>query len=471
MSKEVKHMKILLVVPQDKGILQITPPLGLGYLATSLRKNSFSDVEILDCSMRKYGFSQFTRFIKAYKPNIIGFQVWLRNIPIVQKYIEIIKEIKLKCWIIIGGFHPSSDPQNVLNYIDADYAFRGEAEIGFPLLVKCIEKNILSSEQLKKIPGLIWRNNKEIVVNEQIFVEDLDSLEFPAWDLMPPDKYPSTSLGYFSRTGNIGHISATRGCPHYCIFCSAWRVNGRKIRTRSVRHIISEIEFLKNNYGIKEIHFVDDNITANRAFVVSLCKTLIEKNLGIIFRFANSIRLDTVDAELLDLMKRAGNYRISLGVESGSQRVLNYIKKGTTIKMIREKVRLMRKHGFEVVGSFMFGFPTETEKEINQTIKFSKELDLKMIGFNSMIPLPGTEVYEYLKKEGELKENVDYQKFSFYNINYVPKGLTAKKMKQLQRKGYLSFYLRPKSFLRLISSIRIGQITTIIRAMIKWLFD
>jgi len=451
-------VRILLVKPvtPQKVVLNCIPPLGLGYLATALRRAGFLDVSILDCVKEGLDYTSFKKKVKNYHPDVVGFQVFSQDLPSLGKSLEIVKKINPKIITIAGGPHPSGLPKEMLkNFPNLDFLFVGEAEVGLPMLVKVLK----TKRGFSKVPGLGWRDKKgKIKVNPQIFVEDLDILGFPAWDLLKPQEYPDAPQGVIFRNHPVAPIMATRGCPFSCTFCAGWTVSGKKIRRRSVNNVLAEIELLYKDYGVREIHFLDDNFTFNRNYVEDFCRGLLKKNFKISWCCPNGVRLDTLDKKLLRLMKKAGCYYVSVGIESGSDRILSLMKKGTTTGKVKKMVKMVNNSGMPINGFFILGYPGETKKEILQTIKFAKSLGLTRAAFYNYLPLPRTESYQKLIESGELKEeNIDWSQIFQADAPYSPMGISQKELKNLQRRAHLEFYLRPIILWRLIKEIRTFQ--------------
>lgn len=450
-------MRILLVKPVRpvEVVLNCIPPLGLGYLATALRNEGFADITILDCVKEGLDYPSFKKKIKKYRPDVVGFQVFSQDLPSLEKSLKIVKNINPEVITIAGGPHPSGLSEDMIKkFKNLDFVFCGEAEIGLPMLLKSLGKR----RNFSKIPGLGYRKKKKIVVNPQIFVEDLNGLGFPAWDLLQPQTYPNAPQGIIFKNLPIAPIMATRGCPFSCTFCAGWTISGKKIRRRSVGHILKEIEFLYKNYGIREIHFLDDNFTLNRDYVEDFCHRLLEKDFKISWCCPNGVRLDTLNKRLLKLMKKAGCYYVSVGIESGSDRILNLMKKGITIKKIKKMVKMVNEAGMTINGFFILGYPGETKKEILKTIKFAKSLGLTRAAFYNYLPLPRTESYQKLLASGEFKEGeIDWSQIFQADVPYSPMGISQKELKDLQRRAHLEFYLRPIILWRLIREIRTFQ--------------
>src|SRR3972149_10265264 len=447
-------MQILLVTPISN-THYVVPPIGLGYLASALRKNGFSDISILDCIKEKFSFKDFENFIRKEKPKIVGFQVFSFDFGRVKQSIEIVRKSNPDTIIIIGGAHVSTTREKVLKELDkADYGVWGEGEENLPLLLK---KTLDKEEiQFKDIPGLIWKDGNKKQVKERKFIEDLDSLEFPAWDLLKPDTYPDNPQGAFYKNFPIAPISTSRGCPYHCTFCASYTNMGRKIRLRNIKNVLDEMELLYNDYGIREFHIIDDMFNIYKKRVVEFCQGVKERKMNISYTFPNGLRLNTLDREMLTLMKETGAYAFTVGIESGSQKVLDHMKKELSLKLIEEKVNLINEVGLEPSGFFIIGYPAETKEDIEATIKFAKKLKLKRAHFANFLPLPGTEATEQLLKSGEI-DHLDWESMFYSKVPYSPKGITKKEIKALQRKAFLSFHLRPKILFKMLSEIKTSK--------------
>ena len=460
---------ILLVRPVNHS-QQIVPQLSLGYLATSLRNENIS-VEILDCVKSGFNYTQFKEYVRECNPKVVGFQMFTVDMLSTKKSIKIVKDINSSILAVVGGAQPSGAPEDTLKYLDkADYGFCGESEISLVKFMEAAFASKLDEQTAPDIPGLIWKNGKNIVINKPEFIDDLDSLGFPSWDMLKPNTYPEAVQGYFFEKFPVAGIIATRGCPYSCTFCSAKLINAQKIRKRSIPHVIEEIQLLYKEYGIREIHVLDDNFSFYRDYIEGFCEELIKTNLKISWRCANSIRLDTVSQELLKLMKRSGCYSVAFGIENGSDRILKKMKKKISLAEIEKSVKVTNDSGIDVNGSFIIGYPGETEEEIKQTLKFSRKLGLKLANFNCLVPLPGTEVYNDLVKAGKLND-LNWEDYSYSKVVYVPGGLTKEKLKSYQRKAILQFYLRPKILFYLVKNIKsVKHFCYILEAAFVYLF-
>jgi len=463
-------MKIVLIRPVTKKelVLNVVPPIGLGYLASSLR-NHGHDVLIVDSVKDGLTQDELVSLVLGESPKFIGFQVFSHDVQSVTRTIAMVKERDASVIALVGGPHPSGVREEIFKDIqNADYAFAGESEKTLPMFLDAIKNSELDG-RIRDIPGLIWRDGEETRANTPEFVQDLDDIPFPAWDLINPSVYPEAPQGVFFKRFPIAPIIITRGCPYNCTFCAGKTISGRKLRSRSVGNVLQEIEILKRDYGIKEIHILDDNFALKRSFVREFCERIIAEKIDITWNCPNGLRLDTLDEDIVALMKRSGCYTISVGIESGSQRVLDLMKKDLTLDKIRRQVDLLKRCGMTVNGFFIIGYPGETREEILETIAFAKSLPLTRAIFYNYLPLPGTEVYRQLRSSGEL-EDVDWEKVFQAEVPYSPIGIDKKELNELQRKAHLDFYLRWRVVFDLVKEIRsIKQIKYILRRVAAYI--
>lgn len=435
-------MKILLVAPYKTSFLGSAefPPLGLGYLATALRKNGY-EVKILDCLKEEIDGKRYREYILKEKPDVIGVNSWSCSVNEVKEILGITKEIDIRIITVIGGPHPSAVPCEAMDFFGhADFGFKGEAEIGLPMLIdRLADKRKID---FNKTPGLIWKEDGHWKVNEQVFCDALDDFDYLAWDLIKPEEYSQAGTVNLVKTAPI---ITSRGCPYYCTFCSAHIISGRKIRLRSIENIIKELKLLKESHGMKRITIMDENFTFNKRHTLELCNRIIEEKLGLEFFLPQGARLDALDEELLLLMKKAGFApNIALGIESGSERILKMIKKSINKEIVKTKVALLRRIGFRPVGYFILGFPTETKEEMYKTLQFAKELKLYRAAFSPLLLLPSTEIYENLKNGGEIPSQFDFSSLVTDKITYAPSGMTLEEFSRIRKDIILKFNLQPR---------------------------
>ncbi|HUN54478.1 MAG TPA: cobalamin-dependent protein [Smithella sp.] len=443
-------MKVLLVNPITRNTSLSSPDLGLGYLATSLEKENHQ-VDILDCVNLRLTFEKFENYIARIDFDVIGFRVFSTDLLYVKKSLLIVKKRRPDAKIILGGAHPSAFPEQTLHYFEeADFAIRGEAEKGLADLIRYfIDPYIVPK---KNIPGLIWRENGEIKINPPLFLENLDLLGSPDWNLINPRNYPFQT-SYLTKSKIVAPLVMTRGCPYRCTFCSCRSVTGHRIRSHSVPYIIEEIKYLKSNFGIKEICFIDDNFLVLKHQVIDLCEQIIKQKLDIKWS-SFGIRLDLVDKDILCLMEQSGCYLLTVGIESGSQRILDHMKKYLTLDLIREKITLIyTTTSIKIIGNFILGYPMERQEDIYKTIRLAKTLPLYGANFFPFHPTPGTEICDELMAKKELKD-IHWERMGQDRLPYIPEGITRQKFTWLFVLAFINFYMRPKIILNVFLAIR-----------------
>jgi len=457
-------MKILLVRPPSFKMPIIIPNLGLGYLAASLRKNHHQ-VSILDCAQKKFDHDQYRHYLAEEKPDIVGVQMYTCDFSSSKRCVDIAKAFNRKMITIIGGPHPSGAPALTMHMLkNADFAFAGEAEPGLPKLIQHIE--FPDMEKIDFIEGLIYRHRGQIVQNKRGHIHNLDDIPFPSWDLINPRAYPDAPHGTFSKRLPIAPIITSRGCPYQCTYCGVSVNAGRIFRMRSVHNIIEEIKYLQHSFGIREFHIEDDNFTLVRPRVMEFCKKIQEEKISMDWACTNGIRLDRLDKELLLNMEKAGCYSFSVGIESGSPRILADMKRDETLETMIEKMELIHSSTkIRTTGFFMMGYPAETREDIEKTIALSLRLPLNRAQFSNFLPLPGTEIYERLVEDKKLNpESIPWDHYQNNRTVFSPEGISAKELRSLMKKAFARFYFRLPILAGLAKEIHsLNQFRTIIR--------
>ena len=320
-----------------------------------------------------------------------------------------------------------------------DYVIMGEPE--FTL------RDILNGVPDNEILGICYRENFQAEKNDnRPFIENLDLIPFPARHLVDNSKYIRPDNGKVQAV-----IKVARGCPFHCFFCLATPVSGMKVRMRSAENIIAEIKECVEKYKITNFLFWSDIFNIDREWTINLCKKIIESGLKIVWS-ANT-RANTMDDEMASYMYKAGCRLASIGVESGSQEILDNIGKKITLDDIRNTVRILKKNKIKIYNYFVIGLPWETEKTVEDTIKFAIELDSNFISFYTASPLPGTRYFSYVMMNKLADED-----FNFEGAYYVPSvrshELSRERIFELHKQAVKRFYLRPRFILKTLLSIR-----------------
>lgn len=433
------------------------PPLGIAYIVGFLRESGFA-VGIIDAPAEDLNQEDIIKQISVLKPKAIGFSALTPNF---HRAIILAEMVRLKfpdILILVGGHHASILPVQVLEANNCfDIVAYGEGENTALEIMrqykeyKFDRKAFLGdSDLLHRISGIAFRKAGGIELSAaRPPIADLDKLPYPAWDLLPMDKYIPLPNQYLNKP--VIHMVSIRGCAFQCGFCSNNHVFGKKLRALSPRRLIEVIRYAKQRFGAREISFWDDSMTTNKKWLTDFCSEMIENKLGMTWTCYS--RVDTVNPEILRLMKKAGCWNIFYGFESGNQELLNMIDKKITLEQIREVNRWTKDAGIEVRASFMIGLPGETPEMAKKTIDFAVSLDADYAQFSVTTPFPKTKLYDDAKKYGTLIE--DFSKYNLWDPVFVPFGYKDKnQIKEIERIALRRFYLRPRYVWSRICKIR-----------------
>jgi radical SAM superfamily enzyme YgiQ (UPF0313 family) len=394
--------KVVLVAPPERS-KSMRPPLGLMYISSYLTKFGINN-SIIDIKSKK-PLDEVRSFIEKrileLNPKYLGLSCLTTELDSVLKICNNIKSKNPKIKIILGGIHPTLFPEEVLKHKSVDIVVVGEGEITFAELLK--------KEDPKNIHGVYYKKANKIIKNlPREKIHDLDSLPMPAFDKVPMDYYLKVQ-GYLIRgvpTRGF-YIFTSRGCPYRCEFCVNKNIFGRSIRYRSPKKVVDEIEYLMKRYTIDSFFIYDDTFTAKKDHVLNICKEIKYRKLKVIW--GCETRVNLLDENIVKAMKKSGCIQIDFGMESGSQRLLNVIKKDITIHQIKNAVRLCNKYNIRIFSNFMINLPTETKEEMNETIKLAQDLHSHITVFNITTPFPGTDLFDH--SDYQLTIN-DYKKLT-----------------------------------------------------------
>jgi radical SAM superfamily enzyme YgiQ (UPF0313 family) len=429
-------MKVLLIHTKFN-YKSYDPPLGLLYIAAVLRQSNIN-VKILDTSF-KGSLNEVFYEIEKYSPDVIGIYSMTIDMDYAIKISKFAKEKNIIS--VIGGPHATMLPYETIKYFD--FVVRGEGEFTFLELIKALE----SKKDLREISGIIFKRNDKVIENKlREPIKNLDSLPFPARELIEMEKY--INLFYWLDEIDINlrgtSLITSRGCPYNCAFCQPTlrKLFGERIRFRSVDNVIKEIEILISDYKINALHFYDDTFTFNKKWIREFCNKI--KRYDVLWDC--STRVDQVNKEILKEMYRAGCRKIEFGVESGSQRILNNIlRKGITLKQAEKAIKEAKEVGILTYVFFMIGSPTETIEDIKKTIEFINKTKPNEIIISITTLLPGTYLYTFSEQKNIQLRNwreYDYYKGGSLNLSNVPLW----ELKLIRKLILLKFYFKPDGF-------------------------
>lgn len=389
--------KVLLIrpdIPKDAPLGKLPPymPLGLAFLAAVLEKEGF-EVAVLDNYILEKDQNSLAREIQEIKPDVIGVTCNIATTPTVAEVVEIGKQEGIPT--VVGGPQVTIAPGRTLKRTGGDIGVVGEGEITFLELCKVLSiGHHITIEDIRNIPGLVIKASNEnyLVTGKRKPIANLDILPFLPNHLFPYEKYARSTPEI--RTTPLDWMSTSRGCPFNCAFCSNIHVWGRNYRCMGAKRIVDEIEHMMQTYGTRAIEFREDNFTVKKKRVLEFCKLISERGLKIDWMCES--RVDLVNERLLETMRKSGCVYIYFGVESGSQRVLDFLRKGITLEQTENAFSLCKKVGIKTGASIMIGIPNQTLKENYESIDFVKQIDADIVYFNPFMGYPGSDIYQYI---------------------------------------------------------------------------
>ncbi len=426
--------------PYPVGAHQHPPftPLGLGYLAAVLEKDQH-EVDVIDCQASRFSFEDFKRELSKRKSDIVGITSTTLTYKSALHIAEIAKEINPSCSTVLGGCHVTFwDVEALEECPQLDVVVRKEGENTMIELVERLE----AGKDFHDVLGVTYRKDGKVVKNpDRPYMENLDSLPFPAHHLWPLNRLRKYGKVIFP-------LMTSRGCVYWCEFCSAVRMFGRKYRMRSPKNVVDELEYLHNTYGAKDFTFYDDAFTVDQSRVETICRDIHSRNLQI--KWDCGTRVDMVTKDLLQKMKDAGCIAVWFGVEAGSQRVIDAMGKGFTPNRTKKAFRLAQEVGLMTIASVVLGFPGETRESAWETINFVEKIKPDDVGYYIATPYPGTPMADYVKKMGWLRVT-DFDKYDTATPIFELPTLGMQELREIREKAFHRFYLRPTYILRMFA--------------------
>ena len=439
-------MKVLLVNPpkveglsvirEDRCEItdQVTnlPPYSLLQMAALLREKSH-EVSLIDANGTNLSYEKLTQKMSNLSFDALIFRftptTFREDMHVAKISKSISKDIVTigLCWTL------KSFARKIINDInELDFYITGDYITTVPNLINSIN----DKKDLKKTYGIVGKINGQIIETENKHLEyDLNDLPLPAYDLLP------TLKNYFANTRHASPytiIYSSKGCPYKCIYCT---VAETEWLGRSAENVLKEIRYLKKEHDLKSLTFFDETFTYDRNRVIEICNKLIEEKISIIW-YCNT-RSNKIDLDLLKLMKRAGCRGISLGIESGSQKILNNAKKGITVEQNEKAIAAAKAAGIKTYCSFMFGLPGETEQTAQETIEFIKKNLPNGAQFNVVVPYPNTKLFNLAVEKGWISPQIDWTKLYQHISNMKIDGINSEELEMLRKKAYKSLYFNP----------------------------
>ncbi|MBN1502047.1 radical SAM protein [Candidatus Woesearchaeota archaeon] len=426
-------------------------PMGIGYIASYCISKGHK-VKLLDPEPQHMQHKDIKKAIRLIKPDIIGITSATPNFNNAVEVAKIAKRVS-DAIIVMGGVHVSSFPeQSLMVAKEIDIVAIGEGEEIMNDICQYVKGQI---RKLKEIRGIVYRGKEGKIFNTGFRppIENMDKLPFPAYHLTDFNLYKPNV--YKSKGTRTATIISSRGCPSFCIYCASHKVHGRRYRAHSAEYIIKLVEYLIKKYNINHIGFEDDTFTFDVKRAKKICELMIEKGLNRKLKWSCYSKVTSITEDLLRIMKKAGCYTVNFGIESGDQKILKIMKKGTTVKLNKQAIELSNKLGLRTQANFLFGAPGETKETIENTIKFALDTNPTMAFFNVICPYPGTELFDQCFSGDAVDKIKDWQNFVGIGVNppLPHSNLTQGELKKAIASAYRRFYFRPKAIWNILRSL------------------
>ncbi|OHA49406.1 MAG: hypothetical protein A2W59_02545 [Candidatus Terrybacteria bacterium RIFCSPHIGHO2_02_41_19] len=448
-----------------------TIPLGLLYLASSIRANGYQTM-IIDAEILGLNIKTAAEKILSENPGIVGFTAVTISIDNAAAVAEEIKKSRPEIVTVVGGHHLTTIPEETLNrFHQFDIGVIGEGEKTLSDLALVIKEYGFNKDKLRNVNGLIFKDEKDekfIITPPRGRIRDLDTLPKPAFDLLPnlTDYSPPV---HTVKKFPACNLVTSRGCPGQCVFCTR-SVYGNSLSAHSAEYMMDLVMELYQKYGIREIQFRDDNFTVFKPRLFKFCELMKEKKLNLVWTAL--ARVDMVDPDMLKAMKEAGCWQVWYGIESGNEEILKIIKKNTTKEQIKNAVNWTKRAGMGVGAFFIMGHPGETKETLEETIDFALSLKIDEFHCTLMTPMPGSEIYRDWRKYGTFDN--DWKKLSNWKPVFVPFGLTKEELEKYNQKFFRKFYFRPRIVFGYIKKIRSPKHLVVyfsgFLALLEWVF-
>ena len=405
----------------------IMPPLGLASIAAYLDQAGFNS-SILDCYAHPDADARFVQLLRELRPALLGISVTTASIHDGVRMAGLAKAELPELKVAVGGPHVSALKEQVLEFSALlDYAVIGEGE------QTLLELAQLGGAVPEQVEGVVWRRSDGSIANNgyRTTALVLDELPFPAYEKLAgyPDAYKLPIFNY-PKAPNSSCISS-RGCPYSCSYCDR-SVFRRTFRYNSADYLYRHLSYLKDRFGIRHINFYDDQFTFHRGRVEEFCRLMIERPLNMTFNCA--VRAEHVDRELLQLMKAAGCWMVSLGIESGDEELLSQHRQNANLDLLAETIRTIKSCGIRTKGLLMMGLPGENEASIRRSMEYVYSLPIDDFNLAKFTPFPGSPIYENIHELGSFDE--DWPKMDCMHFQFVPHGMEKERLEQL----FIEFY-------------------------------
>ncbi|MCK5541102.1 MAG: B12-binding domain-containing radical SAM protein [Desulfobacterales bacterium] len=442
----------------DFQLTGIEPPLWGAILASYLRDLGFS-VVLYDAEVEEWGYNETAEKIKEINPILFVILVSgsnpsasTMNMTGASQIISQVKEIAPSIITVMAGLHVSALPEQTVLEEFADFVCQGEGFYTLPPLIESLK----NKTEVKNIPGLWYKKDGQVVKGEYpSLLKNLDELPMPAWDMLPMQKYRAHNWHCFddiNKRQPYAIIYTSLGCPFHCNFCCINALFGKNIiRYRSIENVISEIDYLVNEHGIRNIKIMDEMFALNEKRVVALCEKIVERKYDLnMWAYA---RVDTVNEKMLSIMKKAGINWVSYGIESGNKRVIRDVSKGYKFEKVNQAVEMTYKVGMHICANYIFGLPEDDYDSMNETLKLMLDINAEWSNIYCAMAYPGSELYNIAIRE-QMPLPLSWDEYSQYSAELRPlptKYLSGEQILAYRDYAFNMYHTNPK-YLNMINN-------------------
>ncbi len=441
-------MKILLIKSGNLNTraIGITPPLGLMYIASYMKATRGDEVRIFDIRFYKEPLKEIYRIISEFEPDIVGISALTLEAPALYQIARFVKTV-IDVLVIAGGPHATSIPEEVLKNKDIDIVIIGEGEITFKELIDNLDKG----EGIERVHGIGYRRDNDIILTHQRnFIEHLDIIPFPSWDLIELEKYAETASMSIIGYGPYMVLLTSRGCPFHCTYCH--NIMGKTFRARSVENVLDEIRILIEQHHINDFEIIDDISNFDRERFKQIMRGIIDKGWKVTLSFPNGVRTDLLDEESVHLMRQAGTAEVSIAIETATPRLQKMVKKNLNLERVKHIIDVCVNEGMYVRGFFMLGFPTETEAEVKATINFACKSRMHGALFFLVNPFGGTELSKQVEQTGKMPSHLKPEDFDYHAMPFNASNVPDKRLHRLYTTAWMRFYFNPIRICRILKT-------------------
>ena len=420
------------------GIKGAMPPLSLLSIGAVLEQNGF-EVQVIDAHLYAMSEQQVATAIADAKPSIVGITMMTSTAITSHQIARLTKQCDPGIRVVVGGVHPDALPEETLRNGDIDYVIRGDGEYAMLELAQGFAD--------EEVAGLCYRRENRPVMNPaRPILMDLNQLPPYAYHLIPMGKY-YPAAGAYRKLPAINMLM-TRGCPGKCIFCNSAET---ALRTRDAGRVVDEIVHLRDTYGIREIQFYDDTFTVMKQNALRFARLMKEREVGV--GFSAFARTDCWSPEMARTLKEGGCHQVMFGIESGSPRMLEVLRKDIDLEKTEQAVAVAKAEGLEVRSAFIFGTPGETEETCQETIDYALKLDSDLAIFNITTPYPGTQLYNWAQQNGRLLTQ-DWWEYELGGTIVELGSISNDKLHEVYDHAFKVYYNRPSMYWQRLKKIR-----------------